>query len=201
MKHYIIASLLLACVCFAQVEINFTNLSSHKGDIWTIRNSSLIIKVNHGLVHSNALTIKWNIKKGRMKVRCDGLCNDDDIFAIRMFDKDSLRIDYVSPVLKPDTELAGDEYIIPADVRKDIAFMEIVPINDNWVKKYEVTCDDGYTKDPDGISCIKVDPNDLRCDDGYTLDPDGTTCIEIEQKCPPSWQDTDGKCLSGWYSN
>lgn len=35
MKRYIIVSLILACICFANVELSFTNLSSHKGDIWT----------------------------------------------------------------------------------------------------------------------------------------------------------------------
>lgn len=155
MKRYIITLMLLACVCFAQAEIVFIKSSSHKGDIWTIANWVKNSTVKHGYVRTNSVGIKWNIKEGRMRVVCDDLCNDDDEFRIRMFDKDDLPLHLGAFLIKPNMYISGDEYIIPANVRKDIARMDIIQANHNWEEKYEVICDDGYTLSHGGTSCIK----------------------------------------------
>lgn len=218
MKHYLIVLLSLACACFGKVEIDVINLSSHKGDIWKIRTFGAIhtYKVPHAYVKSNALTIKWNIKKGRMSVTCGGLCNVDDEFLIRMFDKDSLRIDFAAYDIKPNQYIVGDEYIIPPDVRKEIAYMEIKPLNKDWKPEYEVMCQDGYTVDPDHNKTVSFNafpademvkhflPLFTTCmkqkvqEDDYV--PDGGWYSDTHD-CPPSWQDNDGSCKSGWYSN
>lgn len=90
-----------------------------------------------------------------MLVTCGLLCNDDDEFLIRMFDKDSLLIDFAAYGIKTDTYICGDKYIIPADVRKDIVYMEIIPLSDNGEAKYEVWCDEGYTLDSESNTCVK----------------------------------------------
>lgn len=219
MKCYLIALLALVCVCFGKVELEFDNFSSHKGDTWTIRTFGAIntYKVPHAYVKSNELIIKWNIKKGRLRVNCGGLCNEDDEYIIRMFDKDSLRIDFIASDIKPDKYISGDEYIIPPDVRKEISYMEIVPLNDDWKPEYEVMCQDGYTTYNEREATLNA--NGFPDDDEIIkqLLPLFTTCVKQKvpkedyvsnggwhsdtQECPPSWQDNDGGCKSGWYSN
>lgn len=207
----IIIILLLIEMCFAKADIEFGKLSSRNGDLWTIHTFGTIskYKVPHAFVKSNTLTIKWNIKKGRLNIKCGALCNEDDEFLIRLFDKDSLRIDFVAYGIKPNQYLSGDEYIVPANIRKDIAYMDIVPLNDEWVPEYEVICDDGYKVDQDSYNPpkIQVDNNFLfPFSVEKTIElllPLFTTCIKqtAPNNCPPSWQDNTGSCKPGWYSN
>ena len=134
-----------------------------------------------------------------------------------MFDKDSLRIDFIASDIKPDKYISGDEYIIPPDVRKEISYMEIVPLNDDWKPEYEVMCQDGYTTYNEREATLNA--NGFPDDDEIIkqLLPLFTTCVKQKgpkddyvpdggwysdtQDCPPSWQDNDGRCKSGWYSN
>ena len=218
MKHCIISLLALACIVFAKVdvELEFNNLSSHIGDTWTIRTFGAIskYKVAHAYVISNTLTIKWNTQKGRMSVKCDGLCNEDDEFFIRMFDKDSLLIDFAVFGLTPNQYLSSDEYIIPSNVRKDIAYMEIVPSSDDWKPEYVVMCQDGYTLDSVHTTAIKTSDHIRAFEMIEQMLPLVTTCTKQKQKtndygtigswkseshdCPPSWQDEYGNCKPGW---
>ena len=224
MKRCIISLLTLACFAFAKVdvELEFNNLSSHIGDTWTIRTFGAInkYKVAHAYVISNTLTIKWNTQKGRMSVKCDGLCNEDDEFFIRMFDKDSLLIDFTVFGLTPNQYLSSDEYIIPPNVRKDIAYMEIVPSSNDWKPEYVVMCQDGYTIDTDHTVAIKTSNHTRSVDFIRAVDmieqmlPLFNTCTKQKHKpndygtnsswkseshdCPPSWQDEYGNCKPGW---
>ena len=200
MKYIILLFAILASYCVADTVFNE---SSHRGDVWTIRSKLSILKtskVPHGHIISNSLTVKWNIKKGRLKIVCDVLCNDDDEFIIRMFDRDSFLIDFVVYEIKPNKYLAGNEYIVPKNVRSDIEYMELVPINDEWLPSFDVVCDDGYIKVPSDTGfpkCIK----DVVCDDGYFKRVSATgvsDCIKVKTDCPPSWKNSDGTCQIGW---
>lgn len=211
-----LAALLIINSVFAANGDTFTfsdkSLSqTHNGDTWVIHTFGTVsnYKVSHATLKSNSVSVKWNIKKGRMTIKCDGLCNDEDEYIIRLFDKDTLRIQYVTPIFTTDKALSDDEYIVPSNIRKDIAFMEIKPLRDDWTPEYDVTCDDGYilsSTAPDDMpytlfiyplfsECIRNTDNINAEESVSSLD-----WQTDNNDCPPSWQDDNGGCKAGWYN-
>ena len=191
--------------------IRIKTLSSHKGDIWTVYSFGYLDSwyVPHASnVLTNNVLVRWNVKKGRLSISCGKLCDTTDTYLIRLFDKDSLRIDFVAGPIEASRALSDSEYIVPASMRGDIAYMEILPINDDWRPHYKVQCDDGYTANTSDFgdcdflcdfleitatTCIKPDTEET--DDDYT--PDGGWYSD-NNDCPPSWQDSNGNCKKGW---
>lgn len=206
MKHIITLLLVLTSICCAKSPtIYVAKLSSHRGDVWTIRSFGSVdgYKITHGHLKTNSMTIKWNIKKGRMSVICDSLCNENDEFLIRLFDKDSLRIDFIAYDIKPNTYLSGDEYIVHTDIAKDIAYMEIMPLNNDWVPEYEVVCNDGYIPviPPAEREALGSLPHGWAYNMIYLA---AVSCVKqssVKNDCPPSWKDSKGICDPRWYSD
>ena len=222
MKHIITLLLVLASICCAkQFTVKVGNLSSHRGDVWTIRSFGSVDngKIAHGHLNTNSMTIKWNIKKGRMKVICDDLCNENDEFVIKLFDKDSLRIDFIAYDIKPNQYRSGDEYIVPSDIQKDIAYMEIMSLNNDWEPDYEVVCYDGYMPyiPPDVQNDLREIPTGftynliylaaVRCVKQSSVQNVKQSSVQnvkessLRNDCPPSWKDSKGLCDPRWYSD
>jgi len=199
MKYIIISLIVLTCNCFVfatDLAYDWAEMSYHKGDIWTIRSYGSVIKASeHSDIYSNEIVVKWNIKKGRMNIICGSgsLCDSTDWYLIRLYDKDTLRIDFTAEI-QANKVYSDKSLIVPKELIKDIAYMEIYTY-DGWTPKYKAYCSYGYTmvgndNDPFGYACVENEEvNDVETNDVETND------------CPPSWKDSNGLCKSGWYSN
>lgn len=196
MKKLIILIILLTGISMAK-NVGITSIgfpqTKHKGPVWTITTYGEFYEgeiPNAKYVKTNAIRVKWNIEKGRIAIQCNGLCKEDEKILIRMFDKDSLRIDFALFNLEVDKYLSGNEYIVPKEFRSEIAFMDIVRLYEGSEAEktfnYEVICEDGYeyrTKtdiEVDGIEwfdnldrffnseCVKTETATFTQDDQFT---------------------------------
>lgn len=98
-------------------------------------------KVDGGYTICHAINVKYNLEKGR--ITTDGALADSNItFMIRMWDVDSMRLDFIATDLHVNMAYAGDEYKVPIDLIKDVHYIEIKLQNDDdnyspWSEDYE----------------------------------------------------------------
>lgn len=229
MKHTIIILLSILAVSLSygtpngfkkanSIVILGNSESSHRGSMWTIKSGGTIVKgkiLNAETIKSNTITVKWNISNGRMAVTCNEYCSESDEFLIRLFDKDSLRIDWVAWNIQPNTYLADSSYIVPASVRREISYMEIRSTDEDWHPEYSVICKDGYDlryesyADEDyrirpilelfTSSCQKqtseVQYKPLRPSDNEEInEPNTETTIDNTKKCPDGYYQHNNNC-------
>lgn len=139
----------LMCSIASATEVTIDMSHKRSGDVWTVASYGYItdLDIPHSKAwHSNGIKVKWNIAKGRVNVECGNLCNDDDMFIVRLFDRDTLRIDFALTLFQENKTLSGKGYIVPMEYRKDVAFMDIVPVGANdWRHKFSLECEEGYT--------------------------------------------------------
>lgn len=156
-----IALLLLSIISLAfssEIKILWSSLNrvNNNKDVWDIESFGFVSRYDNenAELKTSAVRIKWNVRKGRIWIDSQGI-NTEDEYIIRLFDKDTLRIDYVITKLKADQFLADSSYIIPKELVKDVKFAEIMAFSENvnsrdWVPKYRIECKDGYkVKEPD----------------------------------------------------
>ena len=196
--------LLVVSSVFAK-DIWYVNSDEHPDYIVQKKSNKILSKaIKHGRVKHNGVEIKYNVRKGRLKIKCGELCPDTLLYLIRFFDKDSLRLDFAVPELRPNTNLAGDEYKVPDDIIKEIAYLDIVPYDESWEPTIEVECDDGYELEVDED---KLDPEDRGVYTGVAtyLRAIYTKCVkrskaywEDKYECPPAWRLANGTCQEGW---
>lgn len=146
MKKLLIFIALMCSIASAKVNIDMSQKRS--GDVWTVATYGYItdLDIPHSKAwNSNGIKVKWNIAKGRVNVECGKLCNEDEKFIVRLFDRDTLRIDFVIILSQESRTESGKEFIVPKEYRKDVAFMDIVPVGaDDWRHKFSLECEDGY---------------------------------------------------------
>lgn len=139
----------LMCSIASATKVNIDMSQKRSGDVWTVASYGYItdLDIPHSKAwHSNGIKVKWNIAKGRVNVECGKLCNEDEKFIVRLFDRDTLRIDFVIILPQESRTESGKEFIVPKEYRKDVAFMDIVPVGaDDWRHKFSLECEDGYT--------------------------------------------------------
>ena len=147
MKNLIIL-IALMCSIASATKVNIGMSQKRNGDVWTVASYGYIMDlyIPHSTAwHSNGIKVKWNIAKGRVNVECGKLCNEDEKFIVRLFDRDTLRIDFVIILPQESRTESGKEFIVPKEYRKDVAFMDIVPVGaDDWRHKFSLECKDGY---------------------------------------------------------
>lgn len=147
MKKLLIFIALMCSIASAGLQIGMSHKRS--GDVWTVTTYGYLTDLN--ITHSkawytNGIKVKWNIAKGRVDVECDKLCNEDEEFMVRLFDRDTLRIDFFIVLPQKSIAETGKEFIVPKEYRKDVAFMDIVPMDfADWRHKFSLECEDGYT--------------------------------------------------------
>lgn len=149
---YVILICMLTITSYATEKtlVQLEPYSEHSGNVWTIRRFPVSeISKPHAKIHTNNVTVKWNIAKGRLRITCGGLCDTTERYMVRLFDKDSLRIDFVAYDLEVDKVYADSEYIVPKSVRGEIALMELTLLDNDDGNTFEafrgeVLCYDGY---------------------------------------------------------
>jgi len=122
----------------------------NKKEVWDIKSFGYVEdydKENVELLKTSAVKIKWNTRKGRIRILSQGINTEE--YMIRLFDKDTLRIDYYVIELKANQVLTDFSYIIPKELLKDVKYVEIMAFRENgnsskWLPKYEIECKDGY---------------------------------------------------------
>lgn len=123
---------------------------NNKKDVWDIKSFGYVegYDKKNAELKTSAVRIKWNVRKGRIRIESQEI-NTEDEYMIRLFDKDTLRIDYFITELKADKVLTDSSYIIPKKVLKDVKYVEIMAFRENgnsskWLPKYEIECKEGY---------------------------------------------------------
>lgn len=148
MKKLMIFIALMCSIASATTKVNIDMSQKRSGDVWTVATYGYItdLDIPHSKAwHSNGIKVKWNITKGRVNVECGKLCNEDEKFIVRLFDRDTLRIDFIIILPQESRTESGKEFIVPKEYRKDVAFMDIVPVGaDDWRHKFSLECEDGY---------------------------------------------------------
>ena len=151
MKKLIILIFILISFSFSkQIRMYWEQLApvNNKNEVWNIETFGYIenYNVKNATLKTSAINIKWNVRKGRIMVRSQGIDTEDE-YIIRLFDKDTLRIDYVVIGLHSGKLYADTEYVIPKELVKDVKFVEIMNFTkkENWVPSYEIECKEGYS--------------------------------------------------------
>lgn len=126
MKKIIILFVLLVSFSFGKV------MTAHEG-------GSCKTKVYNGYVYCHAVNVKYNLKKGRIKI--DGDFNENDVFInIIIRDKDSLLVDKIEN-LKVNHSYTNEDYIQDKVNLADARYLEIRPSEKNpeyyfWEQEY-----------------------------------------------------------------
>jgi len=152
MKKLLIFIALMCSIASAGESLNKVHDKPSKnngGDVWEIYTKGYIEKFDTPHLkewHSNGIKVKWNIAKGRVSVECGQLCDRNETFAVFLFDRDTLRIDYLIVLYQESGFKNREEFIVPEEYRNDISYMLIVPENpEKWRHKFSLECEDGYT--------------------------------------------------------
>lgn len=183
-----IALLLLALISLAfsskmEMEWNMLYPVNNKRDVWNIESFGYVKNYNkkNAKLKTSAIRVKWNIRKGRISIGSQGIDTEDE-YAIRLFDKDTLRIEYFIYGLKSAKALADSSYIIPKELVKDVKYVEILNLskkgNSNvWIPKYEIVCEDGYE--------VKKDKNYYLANtdlERYVIGTFKSECVKTEEE-------------------
>lgn len=196
--------LLVVSFVFAK-DIWYVHTAWHPDHTLDKKTGKLMSKfIKHGTIKHNGVEVKYNVRKGRLKITCGGLCPDSAMYLIRFFDRDSLRLDFVAEDLHPDKNLTGNEYKVPDEIIKEISYLDIIPYDETWEPTVEVECDDGYELEVDED---KLDPEDRNSYTGFASYARAgySKCVkrskaywEDKYECPPAWRLANGTCQAGW---
>lgn len=186
-----IALLLLGLISLSfssKMEMGWSRLYpvNNKRDVWNIESFGYVKNYNkkNAELKTSAIRVKWNIRKGRILIESQGIDSEDE-YAIRLFDKDTLRIDYFIRELMSAQVLADSSYIIPKELVKDVKYVEILNLSqkgnsNSWVPKYEIVCEDGYE--------VKEDENYYLANtdlERYVIGTFESECVKIEKEVTP----------------
>lgn len=99
-------------------------------------NTLLPIKGGYTVCHT--IEVKYNLEKGRIITH--GYEGDSNVvFLVRLWDADSMRIDFVATDLSVNKALAGDEYKVPKELATETKYLDIVILNDDEFSPYRTS--------------------------------------------------------------
>lgn len=124
-------------------------------------------KIIGGKCEDHVVSVKYNIAKGRLIT--SGYYTDTFIFGVRLFDADSFRIDFVIPDLTVNKYYAGDDFIVPDSLRKDVKYIDIVIYGDDDVVASVYKC---YRESDVMFDVMMNSPKSTKNDYSFCAPPD-----------------------------
>lgn len=106
-------------------------LSVCQGKTLTASIGGKCAKIKDGYTKCHTITVKYNLEKGRIST--DGYYDDDQVrFMVRLWDADSMRIDFVAHDLYVNAHFAGDEYIVPKELAAETKYLDIAIYDEDF---------------------------------------------------------------------